>query len=107
VVPIASFFSLGVGTIVFLGSEQKIRHVVNGIVSATQLALERDISALDKYRKEFDEAKWTRLKELMELRNSVASTGWYQSIRLSVLSLVAPFVGPAVALFSVWLKKTP
>jgi hypothetical protein len=73
VVPIASFFSLGVGTIVFLGNEQKIRHVVNGIVSDTQLALERDITALDKDRYEVDEAKWARFKELMELRNSVAS----------------------------------
>ena len=105
VVPIASFFSLGVGAIVFLGNEQKIRHVVNGVVAATQLSLECDISALAKSRKELDEAKWTRLKELIELHNSVVSAGWYQSIRFSVLSIVAPFVGPAVALLSIWLKQ--
>jgi hypothetical protein len=106
VVPIASFFSLVVGTIVFLGNEQKIRYVVNGVAAATQRSLERDISALAKDRNELDDAKWTRLKELIELRNSMASAGWYQSIRLSILSVVAPLLGPAVALLSIW-KHTP
>ena len=102
--PIASVFSIGVGTIVFLGSEQKIRHVVNSIVAATQLELERHISTLDRDRDKLDEGTWARWKELMELRNSVASGGWYHSLRLSALSLVAPFLGPAVALLSIWLN---
>jgi hypothetical protein len=100
VVPTASFFSLGVGTIVFLDSERDIRHVVNEVAASTLRTTECEIADLFSRRDELNEAGQDRLKELMALHEKLAATGWYRSYQsafLSVLSILATFAGPIVS----------
>lgn len=100
VVPTASFFSLGVGTIVFLDSERDIRHVVNEVAASTLRTTECEIADLFNRRGELDQAGRDRLKELMSLHEKLAATGWYRSYQsafLSVLSILATLAGPIVS----------
>jgi hypothetical protein len=97
VVPTASFFSIGVGTIVYLSSEHDIRRTVRGVASSTLLALEREISSLFDRRSELDQSQWDQLMRLRELHKELASAGRYRGLVLSVLSILAPLVGPAIA----------
>ena len=109
VVPTASFFSLGVGTIVFLDSERDIRHVVNEVAVSTLRTTECEIADLFNRRDELDQTGWDRLKELMSLHEKLAATGWYRSYRsafLSVLSILAPFAGPIVSIL-LWALTPP
>jgi len=109
VVPTASFFSLGVGTIVFLNSERDIRHVVNEVAASTLRTTEREIADLFNRRDELDQAARDRLKELMSLHEKLAATGWYRSYRsalFSVLSILAPFAGPIVSIL-LWALSRP
>jgi hypothetical protein len=106
VVPTASFFSLGVGTIVFLSSERNIRYVVNEVVASTLRTTERETVDLFNRRGELDQAGWNRLKELMSLHEKLVATGWYRSAFLSVLSILAPFAGPIVSIL-LWVLTPP
>jgi len=98
VVPVASFFSLGFGTIVFLTSENDIRCVVNGVVARTLRSVEPEIADLFNRRGGLDDLQWKRLQELMALHDKMATTGSYRSVLLSGLSILVPFVGPVAAI---------
>lgn len=75
VVPTATFFSIGVSTIVFLSSEHNIRHVVNEVSASTLRSTERELAALFNRRGELDQLGWNHLKELMSFHKQLADTG--------------------------------
>jgi hypothetical protein len=98
VVPIASFFSIGVGTVVFLTSEHRIREVVDEVAALALRSTELEIASLFNRRPQLDTAGWSQLKELMSLQKHLADSGWYRSITLGVLSILTPFAGPVVSI---------
>jgi hypothetical protein len=102
VVPTASFFSLGFGTLMFLHSEWHIRRVVDEAAMATLRSLDTELtSLLDRFPR-LDEKEWSNLKELTSVRAQVANAGRYQTIGLSALSIFVPFVGPLVTVLINW-----
>ncbi len=104
VVPTATFFSMGVGAVVFLANERRIRHTVDGVTARALDALELELKDLFEARASLDETGWKRFTDLTAIRTSIVSDGWYQSVRLGVISVVAPFLGPAVALLAILFK---
>lgn len=105
VVPLASFFSVGFGTIVFLGSERDIRSVVREIATSTLLSTEHEIADLLSRRGSLDNLEWERLQELMSLHEKVSATGAYRSALVSGLSILVPLVVPLItAAADQWTK---
>ncbi len=100
-VPIASFFSVGFGTIVFLNSERDIRYVVNKIAASTLHSMEHEIAELLNRRSSLDELQWKRLEVLTSLHQRIATSSYRTALR-SGLSVFIPFVGPVVS--AVWPK---
>jgi hypothetical protein len=91
-VPIAGFFSIGVGVLVFLSAEAGIRAAVR---MARLRSLERidaemgsRLDSLDRLTTE----EIQRLQELRTLHSAVASTDSYRSLLISSLSVLLPFV---------------
>ncbi len=105
VVPLASFFSVGFGTIVFLNSEHDIRSVVREIAASTLLSTEHEIADLFNRRRSLDELRWKRLQGLMSLHEKVVATGSYRSALVSGLSILVPLVVPVItAAADQWTK---
>lgn len=105
VVPLASFFSVGFGTVVFLNSEHAIRSVVREIATSTLLSTEREIADLLKRRSSLDELQWQRLQGLMSLHEKVVATGSYRSALVSGLSILVPLVVPVITTTAeLWAK---
>jgi hypothetical protein len=98
VVPTASFFSLGFGAVVFVGSERNLRYVTDKIAASTLRETEVEIASLFSRRSELDDLGWTRLKEVMLLHQRLATTGWYRSASFSTLSILSAFAGPVVSI---------
>ena len=110
-VPIASFFSLGVGTIVFLRSERNLKDFVKQRLDRTLDSLEKEINGLFARRTELADADWKRLEELRAVHKDLQSNGYYQSFGAKGLSFALPFVTPLTAalshlsLVSSWLHQ--
>ncbi len=108
VVPTASFFSVGVGTVVFLNSERDIRSVVNGVAASTLRSTEREIAELFSRRSGLDELQWEQLQGLMSLHDKIVAAGSYRSALFSWLSILVPLVVPLVtAIVDAWSKWVP
>jgi hypothetical protein len=103
-VPITGFFSIGLGTIVFLRSEAAIRGVVKDVTRSTLRFIEREVADLSIRLKELDEAHLKRLMELSALHNGVAKAGSYRSLIISGLSVLIPFIIPVASLY---FRKQP
>jgi hypothetical protein len=104
VVPIASFFSVVFGTIVFLNSERDIRVAVKERMESSLISIEGEIVGLYNRRSTLDELQWERLTALIALREKLIATGSYRSVFTSSLSLLVPLIGPAVAAISPQIK---
>jgi hypothetical protein len=106
VMPLATFFSLGLGTITFIAAEFEIGRVANGILSSTVRSTEEQIAKL-LGREDLTEAGSAKLKDLMSLHEKLSTSGWYKSVPLGVLSIITPFIGPVIsALLSKYLPMT-
>jgi hypothetical protein len=101
-VPAAGFFSIGLGTVVFLRSEGAIRQAVKNVTSSTLLLIETEVAKLSRRLGELDDASRKRLTELNALHKEVAMAGSYRSVILSGLSVLVPF---AIPLISLLVKK--
>ncbi|MGH8647368.1 MAG: hypothetical protein ACREX4_24075 [Gammaproteobacteria bacterium] len=95
-VPVASVFSMLFGTLVFLKSEYDLWQVVNDVTIATQENLQMDIRGLLARRNELQTSEWERLSRLTTLHQDLPTSSSLISAIPSVLSMVAPFVGPIV-----------
>jgi hypothetical protein len=104
VVPAASFFSLGVGTGIFLSSESKIRRVANGVAESTLQLMESEISELFSRRNTLTPSESDRMKELKSLHQQLSVSGWYRGLSLSGLSLLIPLAGPIVSIVTYFLS---
>ncbi len=97
-VVVTGFFSIGVGTAIFLASEAAIRRAVIKVTRSTLLRIEAEVADLAGRLEALDEAGWKRLNDLNALHDSVAKTSSYRSFIFSGLSLLAPLV-PIAGLF--------
>ena len=92
-VALAGFFSIGVGTWVFLGSQVAIRHAAWSATDPILRAIEAKTAAkLGEQIELPDEEGWKELARLEEWHAKIASSLSVRSRILSVLSLVLPFI---------------
>jgi hypothetical protein len=102
-VPITTFFSIPLGTYIFLRSETAIRKAVNGVVDRTLRWTECEIADLFARRSNFSGSDLRRVHELRSLHKYLATTGSYRSFFISGLSLLLPLIGPIIPLLKVFL----
>lgn len=95
---ITGFFSIGLGTIVFLRSESAIRQAVKTATRSKLRLIETEVANLTGSLKYLDEADWKRLAALSALHKDLAAAGSYRSLVVSGLSVMVPFVIPFVTL---------
>ena len=106
VVPVASFFSVGFGTIIFLHSEEDIRSVVKKVSRASLNALEKEIEDLFSRRTTLDEAQWHRMRVSIASRDQLIASGSYRSAVFSWLNILGPLALPLIPLVvEAWKKK--
>jgi hypothetical protein len=106
VVPVASFFSVGFGTIIFLKSEEDIRSVVKKVSRATLNALEKEIEELFSRRSTLDESQWERMRVSIASRDHLIATGSYRSAVFSWLNILGPLALPLIPpLIEAWKKR--
>jgi hypothetical protein len=91
-VPIAGFFSIGLGTIVFLRNEAAIRRAVKKASASTLRLIEMEVGNLSELLTSPQAASLERLEKLKALHNDVAKGGSYRSLIVSGLSLFLPFI---------------
>lgn len=103
VVPVATFFSLGVGTLVFLRSEADLATFVRRASSTRLREIERDIEALLARRSAMRPPEWARLDSLKALHASISASTDYSIFKFSSLSIIAPFLAPAISLAALFL----
>jgi len=101
-VPIAGFFSIGLGTIVFLRSEAAIRRAVKKATASTLRLIEIEVGNLSGLLIPPQAESLERLEKLNALHKDVASAGSYRSLIISGLSLLLPFIPLASRILS-WL----
>jgi len=101
-VPIAGFFSIGLGTIVFLRSEAAIRRAVKKATKSTLRLIEIEVGNLADLGIPSEAPSLERLAKLKTLHNDVATAGSYRSLVISGLSLLLPFI-PLVKWILSWL----
>ncbi len=100
--PVATFFSLGVGTSVFLRAERNIRRFVQSQVDAMLASLEKETNQLLRRHEHLLEVEWSKLRELQAFHKDLEDNGYYQSVATSGLSLLVPIATPVTALVSHW-----
>jgi hypothetical protein len=105
VVPVASFFSVGFGTIVFLHSEEDIRSVVKKVSRASLNLLEKEIEDLYSRRGTLDEPQWLRMRVSMASRDQLIASGSYRSAVFSWLNILGPLALPLIPPVVEWWKK--
>jgi hypothetical protein len=92
-VALAGFFSIGVGTWVFLGTQVAIRHAAWSATDPVLRVIEAKTAAKLAGQTELpDEEGWKELARLEEWHTKIASSLSVRSRILSVLSLVLPFI---------------
>jgi len=106
VAPVASFFSVGFGTIVFLNSEEDIRSIVKKLSRATLNSLEKEIEDLFSRRSTLDESQWERMRVSIASRDHLIATGSYRSAVFSWLNILGPLALPLIpAAIEAWKKR--
>ncbi len=106
VVPITMFFSIAFGTIVFLTAEHAIRRVVRDKSSSTLADLEEEISRLFDQREILTAAQWEEFALLKQMHKELSSAGGYRGYLPSILSLIPPLLGPAVAAVALYVEPS-
>jgi hypothetical protein len=96
VVAIASFFSIGLGTIVFLRSEMHIASAVYDVIISTLRDTEAEIMRLGGSLASLTSDGSERLKELVEFHKELSTTGGYRNVVLTSMSILAPLLGPVM-----------
>ena len=104
VVPTTMFFSIAFGTIVFLAAESAIRHIVRDKTSSTLAYLEQEITRLFHQRDSLTSSQWEEFAQLKTMHKELSSAGGHHSYLLSLLSLLSPLIGPAVAAVAIYVK---
>jgi hypothetical protein len=89
-VPVTGFFSIGLGTIVFLRSEAALRRAIKTTTVSTLRLIETEIGNLSDLPS--PQADLSRLEKLNALHKDVAMAGSYRSLIISGLSLLLPFI---------------
>jgi hypothetical protein len=100
-VALAGFFSIGVGTWVFLGSQVAIRRAAWSGTNPVLRAIEaKTVAKLADHSALPDEEGWKELARLDDWHAKIASTLSVRSRVLSVLSLVPPFIAVVSAILA-------
>ncbi len=86
-----AFFSIGVGSFIFLRNEARLRDAVQGASAVTLRAIEAEARRLQN-QGSITAGERKRLAELRALHAEAASGGSYRTVLLSGLSLIIPFV---------------
>lgn len=86
-----AFFSIGVGSFIFLRTEARLRDAVQGASAAALRAIEAEARRLQD-QGSITAGERKRLAELRALHAEAASGGSYRTFLLSGLSLIIPFV---------------
>jgi hypothetical protein len=102
-----SFFSIGVGTVVFLGSEAALRRAARISANVTLRSIEVEVARLFAQMRELDDAGWKRLSELKNLHEEVAVAGSYRGAVFSGISILIPFITPVLSLILKYLHIAP
>jgi hypothetical protein len=105
VVPVASFFSFVFGSAVYLVAEKKLRSASRRAAAKTQLRLDHEVRILLEQTRRLEESTLERLSFLSSLQADVFATKRPHGVAIAVLSIVTPFVGPAVALIIYIIDK--
>jgi hypothetical protein len=95
-----SFFSIGVGIIVFLGTEAALRRAARISAKSTLRLIENEVTLLVKRLAQLDEAGWKRLSELRNWHKEVTLAGSYRGVLLSGMSLLIPLIAPLLSLLA-------
>ena len=96
-VVITSFFSICVGTVVFLGSEAALRRAARISSKLTLRHIEAELANLLPEIGQLDKAGWKRLSELKALHTEIALAGSYKGAVVSGISILIPFITPALS----------
>lgn len=99
-----AIFSIGGGSLVFLGTEAALRRAARREAAAALQIIEDEAEGLDK-RGELAASDIERLAELRSLHADVAEGGSYRTFVLSGLSLIIPFVPLLTLLLKGWLDR--
>ncbi len=92
------FFSIGLGTVIFLAHEIGIRRAISASLRITLQPIEVETIALLRMRIPLDEADQARLAMLLEQHGRIAQSGSYRSEIVSGFSLMIPLI-PTIAKF--------
>ena len=96
-----AFFSIGIGSIIFLRSEGHLRRAVNSASAEALRKIEKQLGALQDVRLA-SEGDLQYLADLRKLHAEVADRGAYWNVLFSGLSVIIPFV-PITPLLQKWL----
>lgn len=96
-VPIAGFFSIGLGSIVFLSSEASIRSAVETYKRLALRKIENNTRLMESLES-IEKSDIDKLKEINLLHDAIAGSGSYGNIFSSALGIISPLV-PIISLF--------
>lgn len=97
-IPVAVFFSLGVGTLVYLGNESAIRAVLRRYAVERAEPLQRQIDVLLQGPDVASEATDARVERLVRLHDRILAGSRYGSRVGTIVSIALPLVFPAIGL---------
>lgn len=96
VIPLLAFFSVGLGTLVYLGSESAIAVALRRFSLERAQALQDEIIAL--LDRPGDEASSARIERLSRLHDQIIAGGRYGSRAGKIVSVALPLTMPAIGL---------
>ena len=97
-VPISAFFSLGLGTLIYLGGEAVIGTALRRYILKRVEPLQREINALLQGPGRDDEASEAKAERLVQLHDRIIAGGRYGSRLATGVSLALPLAMPAIGL---------
>lgn len=103
-ISLAGFFSIGVGTWVFLNSQAALQRAARLAADPLILAIEREAATLWSNGSETDDSKWKRLEELDKWHARITASPSFQSRISSVFSIMLPFIPLLTAIVSLIAK---
>ena len=103
VVPSTTYFSFVFGTHVFLRCEVALRNAIRVVARKSQKQLLGALSTENKSCKDLDSSHWERVERLTGLYRSLTDDGLRSAIP-SAISLALPLLGPAVAVWTIFMR---
>lgn len=98
-----AFFSIGVGSLVFLRSEAALRRAARYASAAALRIIEKEVGNLQPAR-QLSELDLKRFAALRSLHADISEGGSYRTFVLSGLSLIIPFVPLLTLLLKGWIE---